>query len=446
MTLWECFKSALSAIRANKLRSLLTMLGIIIGISAVITITMLGSTLSASVNNAVSDLGGNSVEVYLESGDWVTDPDTGDRYYDEDPHFQDKLISLEMLEELDAQYPGIYKNATYSSIERVTMRNAEGKEVITRMTGAFEGYLKYESYKMVAGRNLTLRDNLEYRNTMLVSDRFVKKYFINGEEPIGQTISVNSAITGCAYEYTIVGVYKMSSFMEQLLERQLDDPDAFPTEMIVPLMSASRTIANEEFTGTDCVTFIADQSMAGDVATENLKAFFEEKYADSPKISVEIWSNAEDMAITNKAIGLITIVISIIAGISLIVGGVGVMNIMLVSVTERTREIGVRKALGAKRRNIRMQFIIEAVVICLIGGIIGILLGVLNGELICIAAKKLIEHNEEYRTILSSVTVQPSATAIVVSVVFSTLTGVFFGWYPANKASKMNPIDALRYD
>jgi putative ABC transport system permease protein len=148
----------------------------------------------------------------------------------------------------------------------------------------------------------------------------------------------------------------------------------------------------------------------------------------------------------NKVLGIITIAISVIAAISLIVGGVGVMNIMLVSIVERTKEIGIRKALGAQNSSIRLQFVTESIIICLIGGIIGIITGILNGVIIGKAASVLVEQiYTDYKDLIT-VSVSPSLSAIIIAVVFSMLTGIFFGYYPANKAAKMNPIDALRYE
>ena len=155
---------------------------------------------------------------------------------------------------------------------------------------------------------------------------------------------------------------------------------------------------------------------------------------------------SSDLGMINTVINVITIAVSGIALISLIVGGVGVMNIMLVSITERTREIGVRMALGAKRSTIRMQFVIEAIVLCIFGGIIGILIGVLNGFLLGKVAEFVIQtmYSDYAGYIIMSV--RPSVPAILLSLFFSMLTGVFFGYYPANKASKMEVIDALRYE
>ena len=152
------------------------------------------------------------------------------------------------------------------------------------------------------------------------------------------------------------------------------------------------------------------------------------------------------MSSLNQMLDMVTAFISFVAGISLLVGGIGVMNIMLVSITERTREIGVRMALGAKRRTIRTQFVIEAIMLCLIGGIIGILIGVGIGALLGKAAGFVIQNMYSQYANYIIMSVHPSATAILLSLFFSMLTGVFFGYYPANKASKMEVIDALRYE
>ena len=172
----------------------------------------------------------------------------------------------------------------------------------------------------------------------------------------------------------------------------------------------------------------------------------DEVYQNNTNFHVTASNMQSSMGMINTVLNVITIAVSGIAAISLIVGGVGVMNIMLVSITERTREIGVRMALGAKRRTIRMQFVIEAIMLCLIGGIIGILIGVGVGALLGQAAKFVIANMYSEYSNYIIMQVHPSATAILLSLFFSMLTGVFFGYYPANKASKMEVIDALRYE
>ena len=183
-----------------------------------------------------------------------------------------------------------------------------------------------------------------------------------------------------------------------------------------------------------------------DMLQDELQEFFEAEYAEKPGYQVIVQNEQIYLGMINSVINVITIAISIIAAISLIVGGVGVMNIMLVSITERTKEIGIRKALGAQNSAIRMQFVVEAILICLIGGIIGIILGIAGGMILGFTAKGLVTTIYPDYAQMIAITVQPSVPAILVAVGFSILTGVFFGYYPANKAAKMDPIDALRYD
>ena len=166
-------------------------------------------------------------------------------------------------------------------------------------------------------------------------------------------------------------------------------------------------------------------------ATTDVLSYFDEVYANNKNFHVSAYNMASDLGMINTVLNVITIAVSGIAAISLIVGGVGVMNIMLVSITERTREIGTRKALGAKNSSIRLQFIIEAVILCLLGGVFGIILGFILGA---VAA-----------SLLGYAASAPVA-AIIGSVVFSMIIGVFFGYYPANKAARLDPIEALRYE
>ena len=442
MSFLESIKSALSSIAANKMRSLLTMLGIIIGISAVITITTLGSSLTATIQNAFSTLGANYFDVYLNE-EWIYDESTDSYYPAPNSSLEDHLITMDMLDELNERYPDCFYNCSTNGIGGGSLLNTEKDTVNVHIAGVFDGFVPYEDFDILAGRNITLRDNAECKYSALVSNIFVKQYFTRGEEPIGQTISV-TLDSGAAAEFTIVGVYDYSELYKRYAMGDQREED-MTTHLLIPYTAANE-ISHVSERGFSYVEFTCNSKKDASALNEDLRAFFEEQYEKYPSINVEIYSSVEDFDIAITVINIVTIVISIIAAISLLVGGVGVMNIMLVSVTERTREIGIRKALGAKRRNIRLQFVIEAIVICLIGGIIGILIGILNGELVGFIAKQVIASNEDYSMLFSAVKVVPSLTAIIISVLFSTLTGIFFGLYPANKAAKMNPIDALRYD
>lgn len=442
MTLLECLKSALSSITANKMRSLLTMLGIIIGISSVITITTLGASLTATIESALSSIGSIYYDVYVEEI-WDYDEETNEWTSLAPAGYEPEYVSFEMLNALNQAHPNTVLNSSETGIGSATVTNSDRTTYKVRMGGILDGYLQYMNFKLLSGRNITLRDAEEYRHTVLVSDIFVRQYCKHGEEPIGMLIPFTLE-DGTVQEFTVVGVFQFSEIFQRLALGNVPEEE-MSTFVFVPYTMESE-LRGTPFEGFRDLSFISASTETASTVSDVLKEFFTEQYADYPYLEVRFYCSIDDVNMVQKVISIVTIVISIIAAISLIVGGVGVMNIMLVSVTERTREIGIRKALGAKRGNIRLQFIIESIVICLIGGIIGILIGILNGELVGIAARLLLQTKEDFASVLSDVKIVPSAAAIIISVVFSTLTGVFFGLYPANKAAKMHPIDALRYD
>ena len=186
-----------------------------------------------------------------------------------------------------------------------------------------------------------------------------------------------------------------------------------------------------------------DATALGEATTD----FFNNRFfANNENFHFESYALASQMNEINNVLLVLTLAVSLIAGISLLVGGVGVMNIMLISVVERTREIGLRKALGAKNRNIRLQFLVESVVLCLIGGILGILIGLGSGMVLFHVATALVASYAPEIADYLVVTVKPSIAAILISVGFSAMTGIVFGYYPANRAAQLKPIDALRYE
>ena len=268
---------------------------------------------------------------------------------------------------------------------------------------------------------------------------FAKQYF-GDENPIGEQITYADS-DGNLYNFTIVGIYEYNAALFGKVDTSVPEKDRYTT-MFIPIQTCFKLMGKDQ-SGYTNFNLMVNSLADIDQATTDVTNFFEEKYANNENFHVTTYNMASDMGMINTVINVITIAVSGIALISLIVGGVGVMNIMLVSITERTREIGVRMALGAKRSTIRMQFVIEAIVLCIFGGMIGILIGVFNGFVLGKAAEFVIQNMYSEYSSYIIMSVRPSLSAIVLS---SMLTGVFFGYYPANKAAKMEVIDALRYE
>lgn len=439
--LFENIKEAITSIFSNKMRSILTMLGIIIGISAVITITTIGSSIKSTLSSTMNSLGGNSISVYVQArypeddADWDTwiYPDMKESDY----------ITQEMVDALKEKYPDEFQGIASSNYFVDGQVKEDSKRYANvSVQGATSVYLDYLKLEQQSGRGITQKDCDGKKNVCIVSDIMANQYF--GEEnPIGQEITVD-ANDGSAYDFVIVGVYKYNAALFGKIDTSVPEKDR-STPMFIPFQTVSKLQGNNQV-GYDSFNLLVKSTADINQATTDATDFLNQYYEKNENFEVTTYNMSSDLGIINTVINVITVAISGIAAISLIVGGVGVMNIMLVSITERTREIGVRMALGAKRKVIRLQFVIEAIVLCLIGGMIGIGIGILNGFVLGKVAGLIIQsaYSEYSNYIIMSV--HPSLTAILLSLFFSMLTGVFFGYYPANKASKMEVIDALRYE
>lgn len=439
--LLENIREAISNLVENRMRSLLTMLGIIIGISSVITITTIGASIKSTISATMNSIGGNSIQAYVEpyypeeEVDWET--------WSYPEMKEEDYITQDMLEELRERYPDeilgyvinkdvgtgqIYENAdTYANVN---------------VTGCTPEYLEYTKLDLIRGRNITPLDQEKKKRVCVVADTMAGYYF--GEtDPIGQQVTFNTS-DGKSFGLTIVGVYEYNVSVFGHPDTSVPEKDRM-TSVFIPVTAAD-SIMGTETAGYDSVTIVPKTGADNELVKSDLNVFFEEKYGSNENWHVSILDMSSDMDVIDTVINVITVAISFIAAISLIVGGVGVMNIMLVSITERTKEIGIRKAMGAKNRTIRQQFLIESVVLCLMGGIIGIALGILLGFLLGKVAMFFINtYYSDYSGFLI-MNVHPSLLAILLSVCFSMLIGIFFGSYPAKKAAGMEVIDALRYE
>ncbi len=440
---FENIKEAITSIFSNKMRSLLTMLGIIIGISSVIIITTIGGSIQSTLTATLNSMGGNTVSTYVEARYPENEEDWETWVY---PTLEaDDYVTQEMIDSLIEAYPDEVKGVAASSY----LGSGQVKDVAdsdnyanVNLNGVTPEMLEYMKLELYAGRNLTDADNAGQKKVCLIADTMAERYF-HGENPIGEKLSVTTS-DGSIFDVVVVGVYKYNQALFGKVDTSIPEKDRV-TEMMIPIQTSFKLQGTEQ-TGYEYFNILLTPLADVEQATLDITSYFEEVYADNEDFHIYAYNMQSDMGMINTVINVITLAVSGIAAISLIVGGVGVMNIMLVSITERTREIGVRMALGAKRRTIRQQFVIEAIMLCLIGGTIGILLGIGIGALLGQVAGFVIQNMySEYANYII-MEVHPSGMAIVLSLFFSMLTGVFFGYYPANKAAKMEVIDALRYE
>jgi putative ABC transport system permease protein len=405
MLIGEIILVALGAIRANKLRSLLTMLGIVIGVGAVITMVALGSGAQKAVQDQIERLGTNLLTIYPGQS-FMRGVASGER------------VSLTMddakaLENTSAVVANVVPEI--GGNQQVKYGN---QNINVNVNGTTPNFLRVQNYELIAGRMFTPGDDEARRRVAVLGGGVPEMLGSNGQAMIGQTIQIR----GIPFE--IIGL---------LAEKGMSsgfggNPDE---QILIPLQTARYRVVGRDRLRSLTVEVSHPDSV--NVAMLEIERALRSAHGIRPggDNDFQIRNRSEFLTTFEETTRTFTFLLAGIAAVSLLVGGIGIMNIMLVSVTERTREIGVRKALGATRRSILFQFVVEALVLCLMGGVIGILVGA-GGAM---ALSRLANWN----TLISP-------GAVLLAIAFSAGVGLFFGIWPAQRAARLDPIQALRYE
>ena len=402
------FKIALRALWVNKMRSFLTMLGIIIGVGAVITMLAVGTGASEKIAEQIASVGSNLIMVIPGS---ITQ---GGIRMGSGSH---STLTKDDADAIEKECSAV---SAVAPIVNTTAQAVYGNQNwATAIYGTSPGILLVKDCALVAGRNFVDQDIRSATKVCILGQTVVDNLF-GGIDPIGQIVRIKKV------PFTVIGILETKG--QSIMGQDQDDV------VYIPLTTAQKKIVGTSMPGMVRSIMVKarsaeDMSLAERQVTELLR----QKHRSGPNKEDDftVRNLSQMMQVAEQSANVMTILLGAIASISLLIGGIGIMNIMLVSVTERTREIGIRMAIGAKTWDIRIQFIIEALTLSMIGGIFGITLGVTGSYILSAAAG--------WATIVSPL-------SIFLAFGFSCLVGIFFGFYPAYKASLLNPIDALRYE
>ena len=402
--IFETFRQAIQNVWSNKLRTFLTMLGIIIGVMAVIVIVGLGNGMTKSMRDSFSALGTNTLSIQV----WG---------------YGSRTVPVEEMYDICQRHSDLIKAVSpqieFSGNARGTLKIGTTSYRWSNMSGVDENFTEMKNYQIVQGRGLQYMDIKDNKQVCIIGDYLNRAAY--GGNAVGQTIKLG------AYKFRIVGVLN-AKVTDKNMQQGSDDDCVY-----LPYTTAMR-LSNQS-SAKNFVAIMTDESRANEAKAVVESGLYDLLKSDN---AYYIYSASEWLEEMNEMINMVIIILTGIASISLLVGGIGIMNIMLVSVTERTREIGSRKALGAKERVSLSQFVVEAATTSALGGVLGIVLG----YIVSMAANRILP------MISSSidVTVSPSFNSIVVAFGNSVGIGVLFGYLPATRAARLKPIEALRYD
>jgi putative ABC transport system permease protein len=406
MSLINLIRIALKALQRNKLRALLTMLGIIIGVASVIAMVAIGQGSKQSIHDQLSNMGTNMITVQAASNLNGGVKIAGSSF---------QTLTIKDIVALQASPTYITEVSPSVSAKGQAINGALNWP--TTMTGVAPEYMDIRKLTIKDGIAFTASDVLTSAKVCLIGQTVIDNLFPNGDNPIGKVIRFDNI------PFQIIGVLSPKGF--NAFGQDQDDI------LIAPYTSVQKRILASIYYQN--IYASATSELVTDSAVSEMTRVLRESHrltaAEDNDFTVR--TQQELIATLSSTSGLLTVLLTVIAGISLVIGGIGIMNIMYVSVTERTREIGLRMAIGARGKDILLQFLMEAVIISLTGGVIGVLLGFLSTWLVTLLLK--------WPTVVSE-------SSVMLSFVVCALTGIFFGYYPAQKASRLDPIEALRYE